>query len=269
MKNVYLNFKKYIEECVRSRARRRRLYALLTALSLIAAGGVAYGLIRPAITATAQPECGLEEHVHGEGCYERHLVCALPEDDNHRHDESCYATVLVCGLPEHMHADACYPEKISEDTLPPQENTPTVEPDETATPEPAAEATVEPTAEATAEVTVEPTAETTAEATTEPTAEATVEATNEPTSEPTAEITVEPTAEATAEPTDAPQTDETALLGALTGTSRMLCGETGLWRIDLHGADAASYTVCMPDGTIVAEGALPLDGAVDFSRRLD
>ena len=293
MKNVYLNFKKYIEECVRSRARRRRLYALLTALSLIAAGGVAYGLIRPAITATAQPECGLEEHVHGEGCYERHLVCALPEDDNHRHDESCYATVLVCGLPEHMHADACYPEKISEDTLPPQENTPTVEPDETATPEPTAEATVEPTAEATAEVTVEPTAETTAEvtveptaettaeatveptaettaeATTEPTAEATVEATNEPTSEPTAEITVEPTAEATAEPTDAPQTDETALLGALTGTSRMLCGETGLWRIDLHGADAASYTVCMPDGTIVAEGALPLDGAVDFSRRLD
>ena len=201
--------------------------------------------------------------------------------------------MLVCGLPEHMHADACYPEKISEDTLPPQENTPTVEPDETATPEPTAEATVEPTAEATAEVTVEPTAETTAEvtveptaettaeatveptaeaaakATTEPTAEATVEATNEPTSEPTAEITVEPTAEATAEPTDAPQTDETALLGALTGTSRMLCGETGLWRIDLHGADAASYTVCMPDGTIVAEGALPLDGAVDFSRRLD
>ena len=293
MKNVYLNFKKYIEECVRSRARRRRLYALLTALSLIAAGGVAYGLIRPAITATAQPECGLEEHVHGEGCYERHLVCALPEDDNHRHDESCYATVLVCGLPEHMHADACYPEKISEDTLPPQENTPTVEPDETATPESTAEATVEPTAEATAEVTVEPTAETTAEvtveptaettaeatveptaettaeATTEPTAEATVEATNEPTSEPTAEITVEPTAEATAEPTDAPQTDETALLGALTGTSRMLCGETGLWRIDLHGADTASYAVCMPDGTIVAEGALPLDGAVDFSRRLD
>lgn len=269
MKNVYLNFKKYIEECVRSRARRRRLYALLTALSLIAAGGVAYGLIRPAITATAQPECGLEEHVHGEGCYERHLVCALPEDDNHRHDESCYATVLVCGLPEHMHADACYPEKISEDTLPPQENTPTVEPDETATPEPTAEATVEPTAEATAEVTVEPTAEAAAEATTEPTAEATVEATNEPTSEPTAEITVEPTAEATAEPTDAPQTDETALLGALTGTSRMLCGETGLWRIDLHGADTASYTVCMPDGTIVAEGALPLDGAVDFSRRLD
>ena len=44
MKNVYLNFKKYIEECVRSRARRRQLYALLTALSLIAAGGVPDGL---------------------------------------------------------------------------------------------------------------------------------------------------------------------------------------------------------------------------------
>ena len=111
MKNVYLNFKKYVEECVRSRARRRRLYALLTAFSLIAAGGVAYGLIRPAITATARSECGLEEHVHGEGCYERHLVCALPEDDDHHHEESSYATVLVCGLPEHMHTDACYPRR--------------------------------------------------------------------------------------------------------------------------------------------------------------
>ena len=44
MKNVYLNFKKYVEECVRSRARRRRLYALLTALSLIAAGGVVFAV---------------------------------------------------------------------------------------------------------------------------------------------------------------------------------------------------------------------------------
>ena len=114
MKNVYLNFKKYVEECVRSRARRRRLYALLTALSLIAAGGVAYGLIRPAITATARPECGLED-----------------EDDDHHHEESCYATVPVCGLPEHMHTNACYPETLSEDTLPPQENTPTVAPDDT------------------------------------------------------------------------------------------------------------------------------------------
>ncbi len=233
MKNVYLNFKQYIEACVRNRARRRRLYALLTALSLIAAGGVAYGLIRPAITATAQPECGLEEHVHGEECHERHLVCALPEDDDHHHGESCYATVLVCGLPEHMHADACYPETIIEDTLPPQENTPTAEPDETIAPE--------------------------------PTAEATIEAADEVIAEPTTEATIEPTVEASVEPQD----DETALLGALTGTARMLCGETGAWQIDLHNADAANYAVCMPDGTIVAEGALPVDGTVDFSQRLD
>ena len=261
MKNVYLNFKKYIEECVRSRARRRRLYALLTALSLIAAGGVAYGLIRPAITATAQPECGLEEHIHGEGCYERHLVCALPEDDNHHHDESCYATVLVCGLTEHMHTDACYPETLSEDTLPPQENTPTAAPDDTIAPASTTEPTTEATVEPTAEVTVEPTTE----ATVEPTAEVTVEPTTEATAEPTAEVTVEPTAEATAEPQD----DETALLGALTGTERMFIGEEGAWHIDIDRADAASYAVCMPDGTIVAEGALPVDGAVDFSQRLD
>ena len=257
MKNVYLNFKKYIEECVRSRARRRRLYALLTALSLIAAGGVAYGLIRPAITATAQPECGLEEHIHGEGCYERHLVCALPEDDNHHHDESCYATVLVCGLTEHMHTDACYPETLSEDTLPPQENTPTAAPDDTIAPASTTEPTTEATVEPTAEVTVEPTTE----ATVEPTAEVTVEPTTEATAEPTAEVTVEPTAES--------QDDETALLGALTGTERMLIGEEGAWHIDIDRADAASYAVCMPDGTIVAEGALPVDGAVDFSQRLD
>ena len=273
MKNVYLNFKQYIKACVRSRARRRRLYALLTALSLIAAAGVAYGLIRPAITATAQPECGMEEHVHGEDCYERHLVCALPEDDDHHHGESCYATVLICGLPEHMHTDACYPETIIEDTLPPQENTPTAEPDETITPESTAEATIEPTAEQTAEATIEPTAEVTVEATIEPTAEVTAEATIEPTTEVTVEATVEPTVaptvEAAIEPTAEPQDDETALLGALTGTARMLCGETGAWQIELHSADAANYAVCMPDGTIAAEGALPTDGAVDFAQRID
>ena len=257
MQNVYLNFKQYIEACVRNRARRRRLYALLTALSLIAAGGVAYGLIRPAITATARPECGMEEHVHGEDCYERHLVCALPEDDDHHHGESCYATVLICGLPEHMHTDACYPETIIEDTLPPQESTPTAEPDETIMPEPVAEATIEAEVEMTAEPKTEAVVEPTDEATPEPTSEASVE--------PTTEATIEPTVEASVEPQD----DEMALLGVLTGTARMLCGETGAWQIELHSADAASYAICMPDGTIVAEGALPVDGAVDFAQRID
>lgn len=160
-------------------------------------------------------------------------------------------------------------ETLSEDTLPPQENTPTVAPDDTIAPEPTTEPTAEPITEVTVEPTIEATVEPTTEASVEPTSEITVEPMAEATVEPTTEITVEPTDEATIEPTAEPQDDETALLGALTGTERMLVGEEGAWHIDIDRVDAASYAVCMPDGTIVAEGALPVDGAVDFSQRFD
>ena len=261
MKNVYLNFKRYVEECVRNRTQRRRLYVLLTAVSLIVAAGVAYGLIRPAITATAHPECGLEAHTHGESCYEKHLVCVLAEDENHRHSEACYATVLICGLPEHAHIDACYPETLSEETLPPQ----TAEP--TDTPAPTEGAAVEPTD------------------TPVPAESAAVEQTDTPVPAESA-AAVEPTdtpmpAESAAvEPTDTPvstestqtpepTTDESALLSGLTGTERMLAGAEGAWQIEVLRAETAGYAIGASDGTIVAEGTLPVGGAASFAQRIE
>ena len=50
---------KYIKQGVRDRARRRVLIALLAICAALVAGGVTYEMIKPAITVTAQPICGM------------------------------------------------------------------------------------------------------------------------------------------------------------------------------------------------------------------
>lgn len=53
--------------------------------------------------------CGLEEHTHGEGCYdaEQNLICEIPE---HTHADACLVRPVVyyCGLEEHTHDERCY-----------------------------------------------------------------------------------------------------------------------------------------------------------------
>lgn len=49
------NLKQYMEERFRLRVRRRRLYAVVAALSAAVALGVTAELVRPAITVTAPP----------------------------------------------------------------------------------------------------------------------------------------------------------------------------------------------------------------------
>ena len=92
-----------------NRARRRGLYALLCVLSVLVAGGVTYELVRPAITITIPPGCGIEAHVHSDSCYESHLTCGLEEGEQHAHGPECYATVLVCDRAQHTHEESCYP----------------------------------------------------------------------------------------------------------------------------------------------------------------
>ena len=92
-------------------------------------------LMRPAITLSDAPECGMEVHTHtedcfrwetgpapfvctldyhehGDGCFdaEGNLLCPLEE---HVHTESCYGEpeeyqVLTCEIPEHTHSEVCY-----------------------------------------------------------------------------------------------------------------------------------------------------------------
>ena len=69
--------------------RRRNIVCILCALVTLGAGWV---LMRPAITLSDQPECGLEAHTHTEECYTQQIGPAP----------------LVCTLEEHAHNDDCY-----------------------------------------------------------------------------------------------------------------------------------------------------------------
>lgn len=94
--------------------RRRNIVCILCALVTLGAGWV---LMRPAITLSDQPECGLEAHTHTEECYTQQigpapLVCTLEE---HAHNDDCYDAEgnLLCQTQEHVHSEDCYGEPVS------------------------------------------------------------------------------------------------------------------------------------------------------------
>lgn len=78
-----------------------------------------YALILPAITLQSDNLCGLQSHVHTDGCYGQQpvtaLSCTLSDDTSHQHEPSCWVetgeteAILTCTLPEHTHTDDCYP----------------------------------------------------------------------------------------------------------------------------------------------------------------
>lgn len=98
----------------RAASRRRNIVCILCALVTLGAGWV---LMRPAITLSDQPECGLEAHTHTEECYTQQigpapLVCTLEE---HAHNDDCYDAEgnLLCQTQEHVHSEGCYGEPVS------------------------------------------------------------------------------------------------------------------------------------------------------------
>ena len=113
--------------------KRRRWRRAVSVLACAVVFCTTYALILPAITLSAEPKCGLEEHTHTEDCYETRLVCgqtesdpapaedsgdtqapesvpedAAPAESAHVHTEACYQRTLTCGKPEHTHTDACW-----------------------------------------------------------------------------------------------------------------------------------------------------------------
>lgn len=103
---------------------RKRLLAMAAAVGLILA------MALPAMAVTETLTCGREEHVHGEDCYARELVCGFDEEpaaaeedqmgdvpaeetpEAHVHTEDCYAEqpILTCGDTSegHEHTESCY-----------------------------------------------------------------------------------------------------------------------------------------------------------------
>lgn len=126
----------------KSRIRRHAWQRVVFGAACVVVFCTVYALILPAITLEEEVFCGLQEHVHGEECYEQHLICtleegiaphvhseecrqmqsvlscALQEQEGHTHSETCFDAenpdVLLCGLeeaPQHTHDETCYTEQ--------------------------------------------------------------------------------------------------------------------------------------------------------------
>ena len=104
------------------RRRKKRWRSAVTALAAVVVFCTTYALILPAITMAQETYCGMEEHRHGDECYETVLVCDKEFDvvqpEGHIHTATCYdyEEVLTCGLEEcedtvHEHTDDCYDEE--------------------------------------------------------------------------------------------------------------------------------------------------------------
>lgn len=107
--------KDYLNELNRRQRRRRRTGIALALLVVIVFGSVVGILTQYGIAMTEDAKCGIEEHVHNDGCYQDVLACGREESDGHQHGEACYQTedVLVCGQEEregHAHGEECYAE---------------------------------------------------------------------------------------------------------------------------------------------------------------
>jgi len=99
---------KLYEGLSRKKTRRRRMVSLLLVLSMFVTSGVSWSLHGVGMTMANEAECGAEEHIHSEECYEKQLVCGLEDDAGHEHSEDCYEDVLVCEKDEHIHDVVCY-----------------------------------------------------------------------------------------------------------------------------------------------------------------
>lgn len=105
-------------ERIRISRRSRHWHMLVTCLAAVVVFITTYMLILPAITMERASACGMEEHIHGDECYEQEqvLACGLEDDPEHTHTEACYETeeLLICTLEEHTHTEACYEEEAED-----------------------------------------------------------------------------------------------------------------------------------------------------------
>ena len=117
---------------------RQIIYACICAMSFAVACCVFWQLRLVGVTKTAEPCCGVEEHVHSNACegekvlacgFEEtkgeQLLCTIPEHshssqcfaetstlicaEEHEHEKQCFATesILTCDMCEHTHDDKC------------------------------------------------------------------------------------------------------------------------------------------------------------------
>lgn len=116
----------YIEQLHIEKLRHRKVSAWTSMLALLVVFTVVWGLRVKGISLTNDTDCGIEEHMHDEECYQVYQICGLNEGDKdyheevseedgeliiteilHAHTDACYEREFICTLPEHVHTVAC------------------------------------------------------------------------------------------------------------------------------------------------------------------
>ena len=103
--------------------KRRRWRGAVSVLACAVVFCTTYALILPAITLSAEPKCGLEEHTHTEDCYETRLVCGQTESGPETAPETAADPVDGTApesdpAPAEDSGDAPSPESVPEDAAP-------------------------------------------------------------------------------------------------------------------------------------------------------
>lgn len=105
---MHLDYRRVI-----ARNRRRQIFKKIVGiLCCIVVFCTTYALILPAITMENKALCGVEEHTHTEGCYEKssglRQICGQQEQEGHAHGESCYMPGETEAPTVHSHNSNCY-----------------------------------------------------------------------------------------------------------------------------------------------------------------
>jgi len=100
----------YLLKLNKSNRIRSNVRQIIASLSLIVVLVVFWCLKLTGITMAGEAFCGMDEHIHGDGCPTGQLICPLEETDGHVHDESCILRELICTQAEtlpHVHTEEC------------------------------------------------------------------------------------------------------------------------------------------------------------------
>ncbi len=118
----------YLGKHKKFRADSKKLAMFFIISAFIVAIVVFWWLKLVGITVTGEAFCGLDEHTHGEECYNSELVCGYDETDTtdetgdseavtedvHVHTDGCYSKSLICKKAEHTHSAECFPDKTAD-----------------------------------------------------------------------------------------------------------------------------------------------------------
>jgi len=103
------SIKLYLSELKRNKTQHRKLLGVFCVLAVMVAAGVFWRLRIIGITKTAEPTCGIPEHIHSEECIlSKTLICGFEDDTADEPSEPNRELKLVCSCQPHVHTTDCF-----------------------------------------------------------------------------------------------------------------------------------------------------------------